>query len=212
MKKFFKIFFLVLAACQMRALTIDEDATRGIIHDWRIAPLQTGLGHNSFLYLFDGSVDAVLIFTPVGIEQRSGVVSLSGLNGLKSNYGVQAAFLIGGVEANYGVALGLWQLSVRNNYGISLGIINCVKDNYGLSAGFLNARKLLQIQLCGINIADVLHVAVANFAEKSLIDVGLFNAGDAFLQIGILNYHERGLIPWFPLVNFAWNAEAPPDK
>ena len=207
MKNLFKILLLTMAACRLCAAGVDVRATRGVIHDWKVAPLQTGLGYNRFLYLFDGSANAVVIFTPIGIEQRSGVVSLSGLNGLVANYGLQIGLLYREAENNYGISLGLWESFVDRNYALSIGLIDCVKDNYGIQTGVVYSRCRDHFQICGVNIADRLRVAVANAdtaAEASALDVGLFNAGNAMLQIGILNYNPRALIPWFPLFNFAW--------
>ena len=209
MKDLFKIVFLTLAACRVYAAEVDERSTRGIIHDWKVAPLQTGIGYNRFLYLFDGSANAVVILTPIGIEQRSGVVSFSGLNGLVSNYGLQMALLYRVSESNYGISLGLWESFVEKNYGLSIGLIDCVKDNYGIQAGAVYSRCRDNFQICGINIADRLRISVANLVmstEYPTLDIGLFNAGSAMFQIGILNYNPRAFIPWFPLFNFTWNS------
>ena len=213
MKRFIAIFFLIPAV--MAQAQINERATRGVVHDWRIAPLQTGIGYNEYLYLFDGSANAVVILTLFGVEQRSGVVSLTGLNAVKRNYGIQVAWLVGESEDNFGISLGP-VICTDDNFGLSVGLFNCLfQDNYGIHAGAVTLGHNYRVQICGVDLADTLRIAIANLggsAEKSALEIGVFNAGDAPVQIGILNYHRRGLIPWFPLFNFGWYSEVPPGR
>lgn len=190
---------------------IDVNSTHGIINNWPIAPLQIGVGFNNFPYIFDGSSNAVLIFTPIGIEQQSGVCSLSCLNGLKYNYGLQIAGIACESECNYGISLGTIVNTSKNNYGFSFGMANIASCNHGCQIGFFSHFNRHFYQVFGISIASRFRIAVLNvdtqlIENDAAIDVGVFNIGlRTPIQIGILNYNEHAVIPWFPLFNFCIN-------
>ena len=186
---------------------VDEKQTNGIIHDWQFTPLQAGLWDKDHPYLFDGSANAGLVFAPYGIAQRSGVISLSCFNRLKSNYGLQMGW-DAEAETNYGVSLGVY--SVNNlNCGLCIGVYSIsLAENWGLQMGVFNLSQFGG-QICGINLAG-LKIALMNYYSAGWLDIGLFNDGDdALLQIGVLNHNERALIPWFPLINIGVGKASP---
>ncbi len=189
------ILMSILSGC----VEVNENQTHGIIHDWQFTPLQAGLWDKDHPYLFDGSANAGLVFAPCGIAQRSGVISLSCFNQLKSNYGLQMALWDAVAEDNYGVSMGVY--SVNNlNCGICIGAYSISwAENWGLQMGLISASQFGG-QICGIGLAG-LKIALINYSSAGWLDIGLFNDGDALLQIGVLNHNERALIPWFPLIN-----------
>ena len=188
------ILMSILSGC----VVVDETQTHGIIHDWQFTPLQAGLWDKDYPYLFDGSANAGVIFAPCGIAQRSGVISLSCFNRLKSNCGLQMGW-DAEAETNYGVSLGVY--SENNlNCGICIGACSISRANWGLQIGGYNVSQSGG-QICGIDLAG-LKIALINYSSAGWLDIGLFNDGDdALLQIGVLNHNERALIPWFPLIN-----------
>lgn len=208
-----KIIILFIAiAMNTHAYCIDISSTRGIINNWPIAPMQTGLGYNTCPYLFDGNSNAIFSLTPIGIEQKSSIVSFSGLNGLKYNYGVQLAWLACESEINYGISYGITNTS-EDNYGLSFGIVDILSHNCGFQIGFFNESEHYHYQMFGINIASTFRIAALNFDTQSIsnniaVDIGFFNIGSATsLQIGILNYNVHALIPCFPFFNFCITQE-----
>ena len=152
------------------------------------------------------------------IDQYAGVVSAAGFGtALGYNYGVQTSLLLASAVCNYGLSVAPVNGIVRNN-GVQIGIFN----------GNPNT-----VQLCGVNVGPFFQVAVfnaleektpshdckfrigivnINLSESEPVDVGIFNAGEAALQIGLLNYNPHGFLPWFPLFNFRSESSPAADE
>ena len=175
----------------------DETWNKGLISGYKFTPLQLWIGVET--KLFDADADTVFCFGLLRLEQKSAVLSLAPITLLTDNYGIQ---------------LGLSTLAIRN-YGISLGLINMGK-NHGLQIGALLNSSDHAGQICGVNIADKVQIAIANLGPGERVikkyhevpdpfyfQLGAFNRGDSAVQIGLMNYNPRSYIRWMPLVNFA---------
>ena len=185
------IIFVCKTTHAQFTVSVDESNTDGLINNCVFFPFQFGIGYNKFMYLIDGETHCIVVFTLIGIEQRSAAISLSGINSLKANYGLQMAILGSFTECNYGIVL---------------GFINAVNNNYGLEFGILNLSRANLFQVCGVNLANRVRIGIINVAdyEGAGVDIGIFNANNNWgVQIGLLNYNENALIPWFPLFNFS---------
>ena len=193
-----KILLISLAAMVLSGGFAGEFTDKGLISDWKFAPLQVdvGLVHNR--KLVDENTNTLFAFGLFILQQKSAVVSVAFVaNTLQNNYGIQINPLIMGTATD-------------TNYGISFGFENYCKKCYGMQLGIMNRfwdegqvekeRELLQI--IGINIADALHLGLFNISNK--FQIGLFNISNrAAFQIGLLNYNHKSYLRWMPLVN--WN-------
>ena len=178
----------------------DKDFNQGLIPGYKFTPLQLAIGVGK-TKLFDADADTVFSFGLLILTQKSAVLSLAPLNFLTNNYGIQ---------------IGVPGTLARNNYGISLGVVNVHRKNYGLQIGALLNESNHTGQICGVNIADKVQIAIANVGpgergikkyhevpEPLYFQLGVFNRGDSAVQIGVLNYNLRSHVPLLPLVNFA---------
>ena len=178
----------------------EEELNRGLIPGYKFTPLQVWIGVDK-AKLFDADADTVFSFGLLILAQKSAVLSLAPLNFLTNNYGIQ---------------IGVPGTLARNNYGISLGAVNVHRKNYGLQIGALLNESNHTGQICGVNIADKVQIAIANLGpgergikkyhevpEPFYFQLGVFNSGDSAVQIGMLNWNPRSHIPLLPLVNFA---------
>ena len=177
----------------------EEELNRGLIPGYKFTPLQVWIGVDK-AKLFDADADTVFSFGLLILAQKSAVLSLAPLNFLTNNYGIQ---------------IGVPGTLARNNYGISLGAVNVHRKNYGLIIGALFNLSDHTRQLCGVNIADKVQIAIANvgpikryFPTPFHLQFGAFNYSDTSVQIGVLNWNPRSYIPLLPLVNFAMKEDA----
>ena len=191
-------FVLLMAALLFSVVYAGDFNDKGLISDWRFAPLQVDLSLVKQRKLVDESSDALLALGLFIVQQRSAVVSLALVaTHLQNNYGIQLNPLPMGTATDV-------------NYGISLGFENYSKKNYGLQMGVLNhiwsGREIEKhtelLQFCGINIADSVFIGLLNDTDK--VQIGLLNNGrfGAAFQIGLLNYNPASYLPWMPLINF----------
>ena len=191
-------FVLLMAALLFSVVYAGDFNDKGLISDWRFAPLQVDLSLVKQRKLVDESSDALLALGLFIVQQRSAVVSLALVaTHLQYNYGIQLNPLPMGTATDV-------------NYGISLGFENYSKKNYGLQMGVLNhiwsGREIEKhtelLQFCGINIADSVFIGLLNDTDK--VQIGLLNNGrfGAAFQIGLLNYNPASYLPWMPLINF----------
>lgn len=137
-------------------------------------PLQLGVLPCEHWQIFHDSTNTVFSFGIAATQQKSAVFSAAPINALTSNYFLQAGILCSGTTRNYGFSFGLFNGSGRN-YGFQIGLFN-LESNFG------SRSEEEQKGLPGLQI-------------------GLFNASGGF-QIGLINFNEDGLIPFFPLINF----------
>ena len=172
----------------------DEARGKGLISGYKFTPLQVWEGVSD-AKLFDADANTVFTFGVLRVDQKSAVLSLSPDTCLTDNYGIQ---------------LGPLGTGVRNNYGISLGVVNILGENHGLIIGALFNLSDHTRQLCGVNIAGKVQIAIANtmpgkrdFPNPFYFQLGAINYGDTPVQIGVLNWNPRSYIPLLPLVNFA---------
>ncbi|MBQ4330027.1 MAG: hypothetical protein IJC27_09920 [Lentisphaeria bacterium] len=192
MKKVFLIFILMFTVL---ALSGGDFENKGVISNWKFAPLQVDVGLVNEKKLVDESSDTFISLGLFILRQKSAVISFAFLaNTLQNNYGIQIPIFPGSAtDNNYGISLG-WDNYSKNCYGIQLGMIN------HSFAGDSVEKNNERVQFCGINIADTLYCGLVNFSDK--FQIGLFNAGKgAIFQIGLLNYNPRSYIPWMPLIN-----------
>ena len=179
----------------------DEAWNKGLISGYKFTPLQVVWLDVEHMRLFDADADTVFCFGLLISEQKSAVLSLSPTTLLTDNYGIQ---------------LGLFGTLAMRNYGISLSLVNAINKNYGLQIGALLNESNHTGQICGVNIADKVQIAIANLgpSERGIkkyhevpdpfyFQLGVFNRGDSAVQIGLLNYNLRSYVPLLPLVNFA---------
>ena len=192
MKKVFLIFILMFTVL---ALSGGDFENKGVISNWKFAPLQVDVGLVNEKKLVDESSDTFISLGLFILRQKSAVISFAFLaNTLQNNYGIQIPLFPGSAtDNNYGISLG-WDNYSKNCYGIQLGMIN-----HSFAGGSVEKNNE-RVQFCGINIADTLYCGLVNFSDK--FQIGLFNAGKgAIFQIGLLNYNPRSYIPWMPLIN-----------
>ena len=101
-------------------------------------------------------------------------------------------------------------LSETKVYGIQLGMPRAVNSNiFGIATGFLSeCEKLKGFQMCilrnkAANVTGGQLFGLYNKAkEVKGLQMGLINNTRSGLQIGLLNFNERGFLPIFPLFNF----------
>lgn len=121
-------------------------------------------------------------------------VGLAGGTFAGSHAGVLASAILVS-DSGYGVTLSIASNQTRN-YGLAIGILNMVRENFGAMIGIVNKND------------DVLYPLVSDAADDPTesafnIQIGLFNSCHHGLQIGLLNYNSRALIPWMPIFNFS---------
>ena len=179
----------------------DEARGKGLISGYKFTPLQVWEGVSD-AKLFDADANTVFTFGVLRVDQKSAVLSLSPDTCLTDNYGIQ---------------LGLLSTRARRNYGISLGGLNDLRENYGLQIGVVlyESNPAYTEQLCGVNIAGKVQIAIANtmpgkrdFPNPFYFQLGAINYGDTPVQIGVLNWNPQSYIPLLPLVNFAMKKNA----
>ncbi len=175
MKKIF-VLILVLTGITVFAhfpIYVDTKEENGFFSaEW--TPFQFGILPCENWQIFHDSTNTVFSFGLIATQQKSSVISAAPINALTSNYFLQAAILCSGTTRNYGFSFGLFNGSGRN-YGIQTGLFN-LESNFGYRS------KEEKLGMPGLQI-------------------GLFNAGGG-LQIGLINFNESGLSPFFPLFNF----------
>lgn len=137
-------------------------------------PFQFGILPCEKLQIFHDNTDTAFSFGLAGINQKSAIISAAPVNALTNNYFLQAGLLMAATSKNHGFSFGLFNMSGRN-YGFQIGLFN-LESNFG------SRSEEEQKGLPGLQI-------------------GLFNASGGF-QIGLINFNEDGLIPFFPLINF----------
>ena len=203
------LFFILLEVFVASAFAGNFDG-KGVIADWKFAPVQVGVGIFNSTNLFDADSVALFSIGLVGIQQHSSIISVGGITELKNNYGIQVS------------AASL----TNHNYGLMIGLENCtgVDENYGLKVGLFNiSGKFNKGQFAGIDFFEYLHIGIINYhapwqiglinaSEKCFFQVGLFNAAgkegeNTNFQIGLLNYNENALIKWMPFFNFGFEKE-----
>ena len=193
-----KLLLVILAVGIVSSVFSGEFDGKGLISDWKFAPVQVGVGIFESANLFDADSVALLSIGLLGIQQYSSIISVGGITELKNNYGIQvsAASL---TDRNYGLMIGLLEncTDVNKNYGIKIGLFNV-------------SGKFAKFQLLGIDFFDYLQVGFLNGHTyiDNILQIGIFNATlNGGVQIGLLNYNENALIKWMPLVNFSFGGK-----
>ena len=115
----------------------------------------------------------------------------------------------------YGLNIGIPESfnynKVQKIYGIDLGCIVADAKVSGLQLALTNWSKGSSgVQLAGANLVEKftgLQIAAANYTKKSsAVQIGLFNFArqrSTGVQIGILNFMDKGFLPFFPIMNFS---------
>ena len=212
-----KLLLVILAVGIVSSVFSGEFDGKGLISDWKFAPVQVGVGIFESANLFDADSVALFSIGLAGIQQHSSIISIGGITELKKNYGIQvsAASL---TDRNYGLMIGLLEncTDVNENYGVKIGLFNV-------------SGKFKLAQFLGINCFDLLHIGIANL--NAPLQIGIFNACDGgyedrginwqigifnvaadydssfTFQLGLLNYNPRSYIPCLPLVNWDMGRE-----
>ena len=190
-----KLLLVILAVGIVSSAFTGEFDGKGLISDWKFAPVQVGVGISESANLFDADSVALFSIGLAGIQQHSSIISVGGITELKKNYGLQvsAASL---ADRNYGLMIGLLEncTDVNKNYGIKIGITNI-------------SGKFAKFQLLGIDFFDYLQVGFLNGHTyiDNVLQIGIFNAtSNGGVQFGLLNYNENALIKWMPFFNFGF--------
>ena len=193
-----KLLLVILAVGIVSSVFTGEFDGKGLISDWKFAPVQVGVGIFESANLFDADSVALFSIGLAGIQQHSSIISVGGITELKKNYGIQvsAASL---TDRNYGLMIGLLEncTDVNKNYGIKIGITNV-------------SGKFAKFQLLGIDFFDYLQVGFLNGHTyiDNILQIGIVNATiNGGVQIGLLNYNENALIKWMPFFNFGFERE-----
>ena len=207
-----KLLLVILAVGLVSSVFTGEFDGKGLISDWKFAPVQVGVGIFNSTNLFDADSVALFSIGLVGIQQHSSIISVGGITELKNNYGIQVA-AASLTDRNYGLMIGLLEncTDVNENYGVKIGLFNI-------------SGKFKLAQFLGINCFDLLHIGIANL--NAPLQIGIFNACDGgyddrginwqlgilnvaadydssfTFQIGLLNYNPKSYIPWLPLINW----------
>jgi hypothetical protein len=193
-----KLLLVILAVGIVSSVFSGEFDGKGLISDWKFAPVQVGVGIFESANLFDADSVALFSIGLAGIQQHSSIISVGGITELKKNYGVQVA-AASLTDRNYGLMIGLLEncTDVNKNYGIKIGITNI-------------SGKFAKFQLLGIDFFDYLQVGFLNGHTyiDNVLQIGIFNATlNGGVQIGLLNYNENALIKWMPFFNFGFEKE-----
>ena len=193
-----KLLLVIFAVGIVSSVFTGEFDGKGLISDWKFAPVQVGVGIFESANLFDADSVALFSIGLAGIQQHSSIISVGGITELKKNYGIQvsAASL---TDRNYGLMIGLLEncTDVNKNYGIKIGLFNV-------------SGKFAKFQLLGIDFFDYLQVGFLNGHTyiDNILQIGIFNATlNGGVQIGLLNYTENALIKWMPFFNFGFEKE-----
>ena len=193
-----KLLLVILAVGIVSSVFTGEFDGKGLISDWKFAPVQVGVGIFESANFFDADSVALFSIGLAGIQQHSSIISVGGITELKKNYGIQvsAASL---TDRNYGLMIGLLEncTDVNKNYGIKIGITN-------------SCGKIAKFQLLGIDFFDYLQVGFLNGHTyiDNVLQIGIINATlNGGVQIGLLNYNENALIKWMPFFNFGFEKE-----
>ena len=121
----------------------------------------------------------------------------------EKKYGLTVALLNGGGKF-HGFAAGIANIFLTNN-GVCVGIINdAINRNTCITGDGKEHRR---------KTANILQVGLFNNAHEGCL-LGLFNvikkadtSGFA-VQFGLLNHNPDAVIPWMPLFNFSFSAQA----
>ena len=193
-----KLLLVILVVGLVSSVFAGEFDGKGLISDWKFAPIQVGVGIFNSTNLFDADSVALFSIGLVGIQQHSSIISVGGITELKNNYGIQVA-AASLTDRNYGLMIGLLEncTDVNKNYGIKIGITNI-------------SGKFAKFQLLGIDFFDYLQVGFLNGHTyiDNVLQIGIFNTNsNGGVQIGLLNYNENALIKWMPFFNFGFEKE-----
>lgn len=116
----------------------------------------------------------------------------------------------------YGVNIGLPESynynSVQKIYGFDWGFVSLDSRVSGMQFGMTNWSKGSSgFQLAFANLVedfDGVQMAAANYTKNSCaLQLGLFNfarQGSNGVQIGLLNFMDKGFLPCFPLLNISF--------
>ena len=185
------IFSLLFALCSMLSavepnafaeengeIQLNDDTKKGLIRDWNFAPLQLGVGLDSYTNLVDENSNTIFTFGLLYMKQKSAVISFSACSQLRQNYGLQ---------------LGLYGTFAKENHGIMTALVNGSRYGYGLKLGLINFNvKFDQGQLLGVDFADLFYVGLIHL--DCPVSIGLANLADtAYCQIGALNSGSKGV-------------------
>ena len=123
-----------------------------------------------------------------------------------NNYGITAS-AVSMLEENNGLSLG--GINICTNNGLSLGAANLLTENYGISAGAINLLEhndglsIGAVNLVSSEDSTGASIGVVNIVDNDIFQFGLYNQADSGLQIGLLNYNSKAMIPWLPLFNYS---------
>ena len=113
------------------------------------------------------------------------------------NIGIPESFNYNKAQKIYGVDLGFITADAKAD-GVQLALTNWSKGTDGLQISFANLVE----EFTGVQIA------IANYTKKSsAVQVGFMNFGrqnSTGVQIGVLNFMDKGFLPFFPIINFSW--------
>ena len=104
-----KILLISLAAMVLSGGFAGEFTDKGLISDWKFAPLQVDVGLIHNRKLVDENTNTLFAFGLFILQQKSAVVSVAFVaNTLQNNYGIQINPLIMGTatDTNYGISFG----------------------------------------------------------------------------------------------------------
>jgi hypothetical protein len=193
-----KLLLVILAVGIVSSVFSGEFDGKGLISDWKFAPVQVGVGIFDSANLFDADSVALFSFGFARVQQHTSIISLGGMTRLGNNYGIQLP-VASLTDRNYGLMIGLLEncTDVNENYGIKIGITN-------------TSGKFAKFQLLGIDFFDHLQVGFLNGHTyiDNVLQIGIFNTTlNGGVQIGLLNYNENALIKWMPFFNFGFEKE-----
>lgn len=145
-----------------------------------------------------GNIDGIFLGI-VGITNKMTGSQLSFLNWTKSCTGGQIGIVANVSDSSYALQLATFCNATNNLAGIQLGLIN--------SAGYIPQRE----ESCKTNVAC--SSAGGQFGAFNMesndtgctVQLGLINIQKSSgVQIGVLNFSERGFLPFFPIINFSF--------
>ena len=203
-----KIFILLLTVMYISTAFTDDFSEKGLISGWKFVPVQVGVGFFSPKQLFDTDSTALFSLGLLGVKQRSSIISLGAVSELKNNFSMPIAF-ISVADKNCGLMTGLLNGS-GDNYGVKIGLFNI--DGRFTGGQFAGIDFCNCVHLGIINDEAPLQIGVINKSRESFFQIGLLNNGKnkvnrPCLQIGLLNYNSKAVIPWLPLLNFSFERE-----
>ena len=112
------------------------------------------------------------------------------------NIGIPESFNYHNVQKIYGVDFACIAADAKVD-GLQIALTNWSKGSDGVQ---LSAANLVE-KFTGVQLA------FANYTKKSkAVQIGLFNFArqrSTGVQIGILNFMDKGFLPFFPIINFS---------